>query len=500
MHKCIFSILFLALLVLVPAGNAEARGAGPVQAWPISERYVLVADKSMPGLALVDLASSRAVERLVIDGFKIVGVATCPSCDFALASSGGPEFRIIRFRGPAGELVRETGSLDFSEATVERLVIATEDGELTDGRIVILAEGGDHAYIASSDDRAVYRTSFGEAPNAVAIISPDRHKPYGLNWGQDGNLLVSMHKRYVWRIRENGDRIGTYDLRAAGCPGLRELKPNLRATIDDPLNEGSILVLASNPKSYDAVVWRLSVDARGRQSCVNAASMIGRDSGWLDGAGEEIEFSRPHYLTLRPGIEPPQAIVTDIDNRALRLLDLTTMTSSSVMYNRDLRLLEHPPGRRTSRKSCHELGWKDAQPATNATGTPSCVSPVQPEALALNFEHARAHCESAGARLCEPGELRDAGFSADLPAWTRAACASCWMRDAGLRCEAGIETYRTPGRLHRHADFRHSWNSGQAVEVIVPSTGEAGTVCKAPDEDIAAAAPCCADSLAPRGQ
>src|SRR5512137_472550 len=94
-------------------------------------------------------------------------------------------------------------------------------------------------------------------------------------------------------------------------------------------------MFSSNPKSYDAVIWRLTVDAQGNQSCSTVAGKIGHDPGWVDASGEAIEFSRPHYFSPRPNSRPPQLVMTDIDNRALRLLNLATNTSTTLMYNRD---------------------------------------------------------------------------------------------------------------------------------------------------------------------
>jgi hypothetical protein len=84
--------LFVLLILISTTYSAPllAYGKGPIGLWPVSERYVLVADSSLPGLVLVDIASGNAVERLVIEGANPTCVSSCPDCDFVfLTGSGG---------------------------------------------------------------------------------------------------------------------------------------------------------------------------------------------------------------------------------------------------------------------------------------------------------------------------------------------------------------------------------------------------------------------------
>ena len=84
--------LFTALLLLTigvgSAAPAEARGKGPIGLWAADERYVVLADSSIPGLVLVDLRKGRAVERLEMKSGRPIGVASCSSCDFLLVTGG----------------------------------------------------------------------------------------------------------------------------------------------------------------------------------------------------------------------------------------------------------------------------------------------------------------------------------------------------------------------------------------------------------------------------
>jgi hypothetical protein len=360
---CVLTLPCIALIALA-TNYASAKGQGPIGLWAATNRYVLVADKSLTGLVLVDLETGTAAERLIMNDAAPKGVASCLNCNCALISGSAGEYWRLHFQGTVSELLHGIGTLDFNNPRLEPLELYHAEGKLTDGRTVLLGKDGASAFAASSNDRAVFRLDFSAKPNAKALIKTNKAKPFGLNWDENGHLLVSMHKREVWRITTEGNVLEIYNVKTAGCPGANELKPNLRAAVDDPVNDGSLLILASNPKSYEAVVWRLESGQKGKQVCSIAAGKIGQNPGWIDASGELIEFSRPHYFTLRPESQPFQLIISDIDNRALRALDLTTDTSTTVMYDRDRMIKALSATELRSEISCGQrTGWNRPQPA-----------------------------------------------------------------------------------------------------------------------------------------
>jgi hypothetical protein len=492
----ICAVVVTALLIAaLPASLAHAKGKGPIGLWPATERYVLLADKSLPGIVLVDLSSGTSVERLLIEGKQQKGVASCLDCSFALISGSFAEYWLLHFDGTVRELLQKNGKLGLDQARLEPFTVSTGGEELTDGRMCLVSDDGAIAYVASLNDHTVFRIDFAAQPNATPLIQDNRMQPYGLNWDRYGGLLVSMHRREVWRISLQGKVQAIYDTKAAGCPGASEYKSNLRAAIDDPLDENSLFILASNPRSYDAIIWRLSVDDQGKQSCRTVSGTIGGDSGWLDGPGDATVFSRPHYFALRPDSRPPQAIVSDIDNHALRLLNLKTYATSSVMYDRDRRRGDLPLQEQRSKQSCAVLGWSPVPVIMGSSAPASCVRPAGADSMALTLAQAKTYCESAGARLCEPAEIRATKVASGLRVWTGAECASCWQRNAGEHCPADIETYRSPDMRHNHKEYAQSWNSGQALEVGAVADSPALTLCQAVETGLTAAAYCCADSL-----
>jgi hypothetical protein len=484
------------LLVLQCVAPAHAKGKGPVGMWLASERYALVADSSLPGLVLVDLDTGVAVERMTLDGVRPAGIASCPDCDFAIIIGGSSDVGIkasfwrLHFTGTVSRLLEAKGELGLANARLESLDISPDGQTLKDGRRCLVSDDGKAAYVTSSHDKAVVRVDLTQTPSSTFLLRHRNAKPHGINWDGDGNLLVTMHKNQIWRMTIDGKVLATYDTERAGCPGESELKPNLRAAVDDPVNANSLLILASNPRSYDAVVWRLTVEANGEQSCSAVAGKIGVAPGWIDASGEAVTFSRPHFFALRPDRMPPQLVITDIDNRALRLLDLTTYATSSVMYDRDRLVRTLPPEERLSTASCAELNW----PArVSATGETTCVRQAPADAADMSLAQAAAYCRAAGARLCEPAELLSPEPARDTKAWTAAECASCWQRSEREACDIKEEDHKTPGIVHSHADFSQSWRSGQAL--VVGAAGGAQTLCRPFDDNLKAAAPCCADTV-----
>ncbi len=495
-----FFVVCIILLFPFSLNVSHAAGQGPVGIWPASARYSLVADTSLPGLVLIDLQTGTAVERLIMDDARPVGVASCPNCDFALITGGEADegsksnFWLLHFQGTVSELLRDSGKLRLDSARLEPLDLRTAAGRVRDGRMVLVSDDGKAAFVAASNDKAVLRIDFSKSPNTAALIRDKKAKPFGINWDRNGALLVSMHKQQVWRMTLDGKVLAIYDTKTAGCPGTGELKPNLRAAIDDPVNADTLFILASNPRSYDAVVWRLSIDPHGKQTCTGVAGKIGRDSGWVDASGDAIEFSRPHHFALRPDSQPPQAIITDIDNRALRVLDLTTYSTTTVMYNTDILAEALAANVRFSRRSCADLRWPVPTMASGADRHQFCVSSPPAVELELTLQQAKAHCSATGARLCEPPELLSTVLARDSRTWTAAACASCWHRKAGARCASSIDDYRSPGMVHSHKEFSHSWHSGQAFVVGPSKAGPAATLCHPIEEDSQAVVRCCADT------
>lgn len=496
--------LILVVFLIVFFSSVQAKGQGPIGLWAATERFVVVADSSLPGIVLVDLETGTTVERLNFAaniGARTVSISSCKNCNFLFVVGKNMDdektFWKIMFNASIAHLLRNNERLDFNSARIIELnpmLPIPYEQELFDPRMSLVSKDGNTAYIASSNMRAVFRIDLNGASEVMEVfLDAKSHKPYGLNWDHQGGMLVSMHKKKVWRVNFSGEVLKKYD--ASDCPGVKEGKPNLRAAIDDPYNDNSLIVLASNPLSYDGVIWRLTHNAKGRSvNCENLAGKINRDSHWIDSylGGEHVFFSRPHYFVKHPDVSKSQIILTDIDNRALRIVDLKNGATTSVLYDRDIRRSRIPQQDQYSHLSCSDIRWEQSQHIRGIRGQQVCMRAF--DGIQSSLKQAKTHCADQGARLCEPAELRQSNLFPQGVTWTAAPCASCWQRTSSDKCTAIIKTQRSAGK-HSTEGFSHSWSTGQAVEYGVNHEQGPATFCAADAELIKAHSVCCADDL-----
>jgi len=191
-----------------------------------------------------------------------------------------------------------------------------------------------------------------------------------------------------------------------------------------------------------------------RRKCVGVAGNVREPVGWHDGRGQQARFSRPHSLTALPG-DDHQLVVTDIDNRAVRVVDVSKGRVASVVYNDNLFGQWHEHRRPKPRL--------DVLLPDDDAGTPRLLT--RPEAAAV--------CRRKNnATLCDPKDLLfdDATgrttttttsrilLSDDddgVLVWTSRPCASCWIH----------YPEECPAASFDSADTRNesSWGSGVSV-------------------------------------
>jgi len=427
-------------------------------------------------------------------------ISSCPNCDFALITGKHGSAWKLQFNKKIQKILKKTNSLDLHAAQLIPLDFSYPGGSKKgkiDGRICLVDDSGKNAYIAALNDHGVFHADLSKKLSLNRLIKNNKGSPYGLNWDKRGDILVSMHKQEVWRINSKGQKLATYNIIDAECPGTKKYNPNLRAAIDDPLNKNSLIILASNPRSYDAVLWRLKYNKMDKPiECKILAGKIGRNSGWVDSnkGGKAVYFSRPHYFTLLPDGTDSKIIVTDIDNRSLRIVDLSTGSTTTIMYDRDRRVPDTPEKDKKSALSCQQQHWSNATQTVSALGKDSCIQAPSNDSSQLSYSDAKAYCNAQGARLCEPKELRLSNLLINKKSWTSAECASCWHAKPGLSCDSIIETFKSSG-VHSTKGFKHSWSSGQAIEIGGASNKEKATFCSSSNNKNKASAFCCADAF-----
>lgn len=487
--KNIFHLIPLVCFLILNPTQSTAGGKGPIGIYAITEQHVLIADSSLPGIVLVDLDTGIAIERLVIEGNPTC-ISSCPNCNFALITGkSGSAWKLI-FKDNVHKLLKNTGSLDLEDAQLKPLDFSYPGGSKKgkiDGRICLVDDSGKNAYIAALNDHGVFHLDLSNESNISRLMKGKKRRPYGLNWDKHENILVTMHRQEIWRINSKGKRLATYNINKALCPGTRKHNPILRAAIDNPLNSNSLIILANSSVSRSSVIWRLNYYSTNQPTdCSILAGGLDKGPGWLDSNnGKSTTFSRPHYFTLLPDGTHSKIIITDIDNRSLRILDLLKNTSSSIMYDRDRRLFTIPAKNKKSTVSCQKLG-QEVTHTVDAQGNKSCVSAlISSSTPEFTYHEAKSHCKAQGTRLCEPAELRHTDILANKKTWTTAECASCWQGNTGEHCKPIIQTSKK----------NRSWNSGQAIEIGSTATEKKATFCSSTNNKNKASAFCCADAF-----
>ena len=186
------------------------------------------------------------------------------------------------------------------------------------------------------------------------------------------------------------------------------------------------------------------------EGCTIVAGNIHEPVGWRDGLGDDARFSRPHAVTKLDD----QLVLTDIDNHALRVVDVHRRRVASVVYDRNLF------GR-----------WWLEDPDPPLLD----VVPLSTTPIALTKSSAEIACRRRNYSLCDPTDLVNA-YSTNPPfilppkaiVWTSRLCSSCWLKLPGT-CPA-------PNSSTDSAEHRSSAAWGANVSVLA-------TLHRGPDDD-----------------
>jgi hypothetical protein len=139
--RTLCAALLMLAFCLGGAATSEARGKGPIGLWPANDRYVVLADSSLPGLVLVDLHSGQTVERLEMSNGRPIGVAGCASCDYLLVTGGNGRYWKLPLAGPIAELLENDGRLGFAERKLVPLAFTGPNNAPLDARLTLLSPG-----------------------------------------------------------------------------------------------------------------------------------------------------------------------------------------------------------------------------------------------------------------------------------------------------------------------------------------------------------------------
>lgn len=192
-------------------------------------------------------------------------------------------------------------------------------------------------------------------------------------------------------------------------------------------------------------------DDRDDTKCVKLAGDESDLPGWRDGAPTESRFSRPTDIQiLEETTDSVRLIASDIDNRALRVIDWrslvkggkekTIATVYSVDYNDDLWNQIHQPEPNEMKFVSRLEADGTTALAEDFADNSMFLLTVEEMPSTLSYQEMMQACQvvHTQARVCDAKEIRiqlDSVFTEltgqSLTLWTGTSCHSCWLKHPG---------------------------------------------------------------------
>mmetsp|Transcript_57659 Transcript_57659/g.122331 ORF Transcript_57659/g.122331 Transcript_57659/m.122331 type:complete len:607 (+) Transcript_57659:238-2058(+) len=495
------------LLSVLPNLASAVTGQGPRSIHPINDRYVAVADSSIDAVLIVDGNSGGAVVgHLVLHDrtddddpyswLEPVSLASCDDCKYLFVTSNSALYAIALdrplsvmaeshdFSALSNSVVREYWPDNWSEKY-------KGDGYL---RMVSIAHDGSSAYVAHAQggifsfDPLNPTESSRRAKHVVHVGDADIGQDInGLHHTRSLKNLVITRSKYVHILKlvdEEGENPLDFGNPVAYKLSLdyhcSKLYDGAEMTWMDTAIINEYAFVMGHPKHSDKsehngmALYRLTwydEDERWKD-CVQIAGSGLEDAGWVDGSGFEARFSStPHEIVVLPSLETHTVIVADVDNRALRYVDVTVPVEthdqtdkvrvSSVAYDEDLYQVLYQKEEPWMTLNVEDVMRQDGKSYYHSG----------PEGLySMNFAAAQDECGRVGiGRVCTLPEIRARFARGQYPTidgddrtwttvWTAEPCVSCHLED--------------PGRCAMDGDSDDSWGENfKMIAIFNPQRG-----------------------------
>ena len=491
------SIILLPIILGLPHLAATAiAGHGPRGLHPITDRYVIVADSSIDAVLVVDGQSGGAVvghvklhEDAVDDDIDKwlhpLSVSTCEDCKHIFVTSAYMLYAVA-LDIPLSEMAASHDFSSLQKAAVrpfwpQKFITKwTQDGGI---RSVSVAQDGSSAYFAHVTGGIFSFDPFNPSPansdGAHHVIELDDADIgagiSGLHHTRTLRNLVVTRDRTVHIVKIK-DEQGNNPLNA-GYPVAYELQLDYHCDYlysdDDSVTMNFVDTVIINTYAFvmghpthsdmamhnGMAIYRLTWDEDDESwhSCVQVAGDGLLDAGWIDGIGRDSRFSNTaRDMAVLPHDTAHVLIVADVDNRALRYVDVTVPVEeaqddddvvgkglevrvSTVAYNEDLYQVLYSK----------DEPWIDltVESVMNQDGKSYYHS--GPESLVMMTEQdAQDECSRVGlGRVCTLPEIRARFTRGQYPTtdgddtqwttvWTNEGCESCHLQEPGS-CPVG---------------------------------------------------------------
>ncbi|KAL7534834.1 hypothetical protein ACHAXR_006110 [Thalassiosira sp. AJA248-18] len=514
------------LLSLLPHLASAVTGKGPRGIHPINDRYIALADSSIDSILIVDgKAGGAVVGHLVLHEssnddqtdkwLNPVSLATCGECKHLFVASNDMLFAVALDR-PLEKMAEMHDFSALANANIRPFWPENwskkyqGDGYL---RAVSVAHDGSSGYLAharggvfgfdplnpsESNRRSKHVIHIGDADIGADING--LHHTRSLK-----NLILTRSKTvHIVKLQdEDGKNPLDY-----GNPIAYELALDYHC---DKLYDGAEMTFmdtviineyafvmgrptqSKESKHNGVAIYRLTWydEDEAWHDCTPIAGNGLKGAAWVDGSGIESRFSStPHDIAVLPSLKSHTVVVGDVDNRALRFVDVTIPVEthdqtekvrvSSVAYNEDLFQVLYQKEEPWISLTPEDVMQQDGK---------SYFHSGEESLFNMNFEAAQDECGRVGiGRICTLPEIRarfargqypttDGNDSTWTTVWTAESCSSCHLEDPG-RCPLG-------------GDSESSWGSNfQMIANFNPRLG-LQTQCIHMDRPVDAMSMCC---------
>mmetsp|Transcript_25467 Transcript_25467/g.46030 ORF Transcript_25467/g.46030 Transcript_25467/m.46030 type:complete len:607 (+) Transcript_25467:133-1953(+) len=495
------------LLALLPQLSTAVTGQGPRGVHPINERYIAVADSSIDSIIIVDGHSGGAVvghlvlhDRSEDDNtnswLNPISLASCDECNHIFLTSNQDLYAIALDR-PLADMAESHDFSSLSNAAVEEYWPDNwsekykGDGYL---RMISIAHDGSSAYVAHAKGGIFSFDPLDPAQSSLAAkhvvhigdadIGDDIN---GLHHTRSLKNLVVTRSKYVHILKlvaEDGTNPLDYGEPIAYKLTLNyhcsKLYDGVEMTFMDTAIINEYAFVLGHPKHSDksehngVALYRLTWydEDEAWKDCTQIAGSGLEGAGWVDGSGEEAKFSStPHDIAVLPSLDSHTIIVGDVDNHALRYVDVTIPVEthdqtdkvrvSSVAYDEDLYQVLYTNEEPWTTLSLESVMEQDGKSYYHSG----------PEGLySMTFDAAQDECGRVGiGRICTLPELRARFARGQYPTidgddttwttvWSAESCMGCHLED--------------PGRCPVQEDGDSSWGENfKMIAIFNPQVG-----------------------------
>jgi len=366
---------------------------------------------------------------------KPIGLTTCDTClDFWITSHKRYNFYRIRLTRPLKEMADNDDFSEFASSTFEAYNPwgRQQQQPFNDGkyRYMAMKRDGSVGYFTHRIfglfqfmERDAQGNNLLEGPGSRMVATDEQLMGVTMN-EDDTRLLVTSEKYvYVYDITGPASLITKYNMEK-NCSGERDGNMFFfdAVMVGDDIYGIAKLYTTKARAGIGMNLYRIKSDGRDTwDSCHAVTGGVAEYAGWIDGDGNSVRITRPHAMNRLPGTN--SIIMTDIDNRAIRVANVgtTPVHVTTVSYDEDLW------NKLYVSKSCDK-------PQKN--GAPRKLPNVR---SSNNFLQAGDACDRVNERLCSLAELRSywskepqQARGRTVTTWTDEDCHSCWLHQYGV--------------------------------------------------------------------